>query len=83
MSAFMGATSLDLTAADIQDGDAIIDVFAFWGGIEIRAPRTWNVVGHITPFMGGFEDKTQPSPDNEKRLVIRGFVMMGGVEVKN
>jgi hypothetical protein len=33
--------------------------------------------------MGGFDDKTRPPADPSKRLVLRGFVIMGGVEVKN
>jgi hypothetical protein len=38
----------------------------------------------ISPFMGGFEDKTRPNTgDSAPRLYVRGFVMMGGVEVKN
>jgi hypothetical protein len=38
----------------------------------------------VTPILGGFEDKTRPPHEvSTQRLVIRGIVMMGGVEVKN
>jgi hypothetical protein len=33
--------------------------------------------------MGGIEDKTIPATQTSKRLVLDGFVMMGGVVVKN
>jgi hypothetical protein len=33
--------------------------------------------------MGGFEEKTVAPPDNSKRLVVRGYAIMGGVEVRN
>ena len=34
--------------------------------------------------MGGMEDKTQSSERNpNKKLTLRGFVMMGGIEVHN
>jgi hypothetical protein len=33
--------------------------------------------------MGGFEDATKRSDEYTKRLVIRGLILMGGIEVKN
>jgi len=83
LTAIMGGCEIDLRQASI-DGDAIIDVFALWGGIEIRVPEDWTVVSRVVPIMAGFEDKTRPSQTAVgKRLVVRGFVMMAGVEVKN
>jgi hypothetical protein len=83
LTAFMGGCEIDLRRAAIH-GEATIDVFALWGGIEIRVPDTWTVVSRVTPLMGAFEDKTRPSgPAGVHRLVLRGFVLMAGVEVKN
>jgi predicted membrane protein len=83
LTAFMGGCELDLRQAAIN-GDAVIDVFAMWGGIEIRVPDNWTVMGRVTPIMGGFEDKTRaPQGAATHRLIIRGVVLMGGVEVKN
>ena len=54
------------------------------GGFEILVPTTWSVDVEVTPFMGGYDDKTQPPASaNGPRLRIRGFVMMGGLDVKN
>jgi predicted membrane protein len=83
MSAIMGGCELDLTQAQLADGEAVIDVFALWGGIEIRIPDTWGVSGQVQPIMGAFEDKTRPPRDAKTRLIVRGVVIMGGVEVKN
>ena len=59
-------------------------MFAVMGGFEIIVPDTWSVRVEVTPFMGGIEDKTQARPGpSAPRLVVRGFVMMGGVEIKN
>jgi predicted membrane protein len=81
--AIMGGCQLDLRQAAIH-GEAVIDVFTMWGGIEIRVPEDWTVVSHILPFMGGVEDKTRPSQGaNAHRLILRGFAIMGGVEIKN
>ena len=34
----------------------------------------------VTPLMGGFEDKSHPLTEAKKRLLVRGTVIMGGVE---
>ena len=84
ISAFMGGCSLDLRQARIADGEAILDTFAFWGGIEIKVPEDWEVVSKVVPIMAGYEDKTKPRVGvATHRLVIRGLAIMGGVEVSN
>jgi predicted membrane protein len=82
ITAVMGGCSLDMRTASIQ-GEAVLNVFAFWGGVTIKCPPDWTVVLQGTPIMGGFEEKTATPPDNSKRLVIRGYAIMGGVEVRN
>lgn len=82
VTAVMGGCALDLRGSSIQ-GEAVINVFAVWGGITLKCPPDWTVVLHGTPIMGGFEEKTVPPPDNSKRLIVRGYAIMGGVEVRN
>ncbi|RZA36432.1 MAG: hypothetical protein EOP92_05315 [Lysobacteraceae bacterium] len=82
ITAVMGGCSLDMRTASIQD-EAVINVFAFWGGVTIKCPPDWTVVLQGTPIMGGFEEKTANPPHNQKRLIIRGYAIMGGVEVRN
>jgi hypothetical protein len=82
VTAVMGGCSLDLRGSSIQ-GEAVINVFAVWGGITLKCPPDWTVVLHGTPIMGGFDEKTAPPPDNSKRLIVRGYAIMGGVEVRN
>jgi predicted membrane protein len=84
LTAIMGGCEVDLRQASIGKEDAVLDVLAFWGGIEISVPEDWSVVIQGTPLLGGFDDKTRaPKGGSEKRLVIKGFAIMGGVEVKN
>ena len=83
LTAVMGGCDLDLRQAAI-DGDAVIEVFAMWGGIEIRVPDDWTVVMRVTPLLGGVADSTRPPQGASRhRLVVRGIALMGGVEVKN
>ncbi len=84
LMAFMGGVNLDLSEAKMEETEATVDVTAFWGGIEIRVPKEWSVTSKVIPFMGGYEDKTRPTGTvPTKRLIVRGAVVMGGVEVKS
>jgi predicted membrane protein len=84
LTALMGGGKIDLRDAALADGQATLNLFVLMGGFEIIIPPTWKVIMEISPFMGGFEDKTRPNTtDTAPRLYVRGFVMMGGVEVKN
>jgi predicted membrane protein len=83
-TAIMGRCEIDLSAASITNpNEAVLEVFAMWGGIEIRVPPDWTVVSNVDPIMGGYEDATQPPKEESKRCVIRGTVLMGGIEVTN
>ena len=87
LGAFMGGVVLDLTAAKMEGNEAVIDTFAMWAGIEIKVPPGWRVVSKVVPLMGAFEDKTPPpirvsDAAPAKTLLVRGFVVMGGIEVK-
>jgi predicted membrane protein len=85
LTAVMGGCEIDLRQASIAQGtEATIEVFAFWGGIEIQVPEDWTVVTRVMPLMGGVEDKTRVLPGPyEKRLTVRGIVVMGGAVIKN
>ena len=82
ITAIMGGCALDLRNSSIE-GEAVVNVFAFWGGVTMKVPPDWTVVLNGTPIMGGFEEKTARPPDNSKRLIVQGYAIMGGVEVRN
>lgn len=82
VTAVMGGCALDLREASMT-GEAVIHVFAFWGGVTLKVPPDWTIVLEGTPILGGFEEKTVAPPDSSKRLVVRGYAIMGGVEVRN
>lgn len=84
VSAFLGACEIDLTQAELGAEEAVIDVLTLMGGIEVRVPPEWTVDTRVTPFMGGVEDSSNHvTSDPAKRLRIKGFVMMGGLSIKN
>lgn len=86
ITAFLGGGKIDLREARLGGGQAVLHVLAFMGGFEVLVPDTWNVILEATPFMGGVDDRRRPpaTPDPAApTLFVRGFVMMGGVEIKS
>jgi predicted membrane protein len=92
VTAVMGGAQLDLRQATIPPGEeAAIDIFAVMGGCEIKVPPSWTVTTPLVPVMGGIDDKRpdllpgdqtvggKPAP----RLVLRGLLLMGGIEIKS
>ncbi len=47
-------------------------------------PADWTVVSKVNPVLGGVADKTRPPKHASRhRLVLRGLVVMAGLEIKN
>ena len=83
-TAIMGGCEIDLRKASIKEGEAVLDLTAIMGGIEIWVPEDWKVTLTGVPLLGGFEDKTHPTGrESNKNLIVRGYAIMGGVEIKN
>jgi Domain of unknown function (DUF5668) len=83
-TAIMGGCEIDLREARIAE-EAVVEVFALWGGVEIKVPQGWRVVSEALPLLGGYEDNTRrpETGASAPRLVIKGFAIMGGIEVSN
>lgn len=82
VTALMGGCDLDLRGCSME-GEAVVNVFAAMGGISLKVPPDWTVIMRGTPILGGFEEKTVTPPNDSKRLIIKGYAVMGGVDVRN
>src|SRR5262245_46591836 len=83
-TAVMGRCEIDLRASNFPAAnEPVLQVFAMWGGIEVRVPPDWTVVSEVDPILGGYMDDTQPPKEGTKRFRIRGSVIMGGIDVTN
>jgi predicted membrane protein len=84
-TAFMGGCELDLRDALMGAGElAVVDVFVMMGGVTIFVPPHWTVSQEVVPLMGGVHDKTRSVPSSPaQHLLVRGTVVMGGVEISN
>jgi hypothetical protein len=83
VSAVMGGCDVDLRDAVPSADPIVIQVFAMWGGIDIRVPPGWLIQNEAWPILGGIIDSTTPPALPTHRVILRGNAFMGGVELKN
>jgi predicted membrane protein len=92
-SAVFGGIDPDLRRAQLAPGEQRLKLFALFGGIEVTVPPQWQVSVQGTPILGAVEDarKTVPTAGESEegqaasagRLLIDGFALFGGIEVKS
>jgi hypothetical protein len=61
LTAAFGGVELDLRDAEISDPPAHVSTLALFGGVEIHAPREWDVDLDVLPLFGGASDE-RPRP---------------------
>jgi hypothetical protein len=82
-TAVMGGVELDLRDAALEDREVIIWAWACMGGIGIRVPADVEVDVSGLALMGGFEDSSRVSaPPGAPVVRVKGFALMGGVDVR-
>jgi predicted membrane protein len=81
----LGGCELDLRDALMgSTGTAVVEVFVLMGGVEIMVPPNWTVSLEVAPILGGAEDSTRTMPSmSAHKLIVRGTVVMGGIEISN
>jgi hypothetical protein len=84
ISAVAGGGDIDLRQVRTSQPRIELDLLVWWGGFDILVPRDWRIVPEATVLMGGLVDSTRPAEGEPRTtLVLRGLIIMGGVEVKN
>ena len=86
ITAVMGGVELDLTNCYLSKEGCVIDLSVVMGGVSLKISREWNIQSEITPIMSGIEDEDQYSTnvhiDPAATIILRGSVVMGGIEIK-
>jgi predicted membrane protein len=84
VGAIFGGSEIDLRDATLVP-DAVLDVFAVFGGVEIYVPHGWRVEINGFPVFGGFENTTTKEnlSEDAPRLRIDATVIFGGLEVRH
>ena len=86
LTVIAGGFDVDLREAAIAGDGVTVDVFVMMGGVVLRVPESWKVIVNVSPLLGGTDMKARNVPPLEgavKTLTINGFILMGGLEVKN
>ena len=88
VTAIFGGSNFNLTRAKLAKGKNIIDIFAVFGGLKLVVPEDWNIKIKVVSIFGGFSDKHRihtpdENSDNNSELIIKGFVLFGGGEIKS
>jgi class 3 adenylate cyclase len=83
--AIMGGVDMDLRRAQIEGAEVTITAVAFWGGVKIFVPEGFDVEMRGFSFMGGRSVKMRDRPPvpGSPRIVVRGYAVMGGVDVRS
>jgi hypothetical protein len=79
----LGGTDLDMSEARFASRTTRINVFCLFGGIDIKVPEGVNTTMNVSCILGG-ADTNAPSSGhpNAPVLLIDGFVIFGGLDVK-
>jgi predicted membrane protein len=86
ISTFFGGAKLDLRRTELPEGETVLKVESFFGGVEIYAPDGWDIEVRAESVFGGFIDSRPPmakrSYDDGRRLIVRASNVFGGGEIK-
>lgn len=83
--AVMGGGQLDLREAKLGVGATEIEIFTFWGGVDILVPTGVRVEVTGMAVMGGFSVRGAEATEDPNAPVLRisGLAIMAGVDVKH
>ncbi len=87
ISTIFGGAEYDLRQSRLAPDGAVVDCVCIFGGCGFKVPPDWTVKNEVTAIFGAFSDKrgmTAHDADinSSKTLVVKGFCIFGGVEVK-
>jgi hypothetical protein len=83
-SSLMGGMVLDLRRAEMEEDSVVLDLHVVMGGARIFVPDHWVVVTDVMPIFGGVGNRTRtPDAVAAPELIVRGSVLMGGLEIRN
>jgi len=79
-----GGSKLDLTKAELAEGNVEIEIVSIFGGSTLLIPTDWNVKLEVFNIFGGYGDKRiRGQVDFNKTVVVKGVAIFGGGEIKS
>ena len=87
ITCILGGANIDISEADMEADSMEIEVLSLMGGTDIKVPAHWQVNIKAVPLLGGVSNRTTCLAEQlqlpRKILVIKGYAVMGGIDVKN
>lgn len=86
--AIFGGSNFNLMRSKLAPDKNYLDLLLIFGGVKLVVPEDWNVKIEAVSVFGGFTDKHRVSTpvsysDKRPELIIKGFVIFGGGEIKS
>jgi predicted membrane protein len=82
----LGGAEINLSQADFE-GTVTLEITNVLGGTVLYVPANWEIHSQVDSVLGSIEDKriiqNNIVADKNKILVIKGSVVMGGIEIKS
>ena len=86
LTSVFGGSEISMVRASMNSDSCILDVFTLFGGTTLIVPNDWKIQIDAVSILGGLNDKRRivsSEIDHTKILVIKGVVMLGGIEIKS
>lgn len=87
ITSIFGGSEIDFYDAKLADGVNYLDVVCIFGGNTLHLPKDWNIEFDVVPVFGGYSDKRRKIPnltiDPNKKLIVKGTFIFGGLEIKD
>jgi len=87
-TSIFGGTEYDMRRSFLSPNGAVVDCLCLFGGCTFKVPPEWTIKNEMNSIFGGVTDKRGASfqvnhtADPSKILVLKGFAVFGGVEIK-
>ncbi|MDR1557241.1 MAG: cell wall-active antibiotics response protein [Tannerellaceae bacterium] len=84
LDASFGYITLDLRRTSLEAPETYVEIDCSFGGIEIFVPFHWCLFSEMDNTFGSIEDKrVSQEIGTEHKLIIRGDISFGALEIKN
>jgi len=87
ISVLFGGVDLFLNDCKLGKGEQVLDISCLFGGVDLYVPRDWRIIVKTVTIFGGFDDHrfqdTSNIASDDRVLIVRGFVLFGGGDIKN
>lgn len=84
VSTIFGGTTIDLSKTELSPGETHLEFAIIFSGSVVMIPEDWVVISRVSAIFGGVKDMRTSKPiESDRKLIITGGVIFGGVEIRS